>query len=86
LFSRSIAALRFGTSGAGRRMLHAFAAAVVLPVLLPLRVGRAVFAKRRYRREFILALPLILGFTLCGIAGEVMGCLFGDGGSLQRVR
>jgi hypothetical protein len=86
LFSRSIAALRLRRANPVERLAYAAAAAVALPFLLPLRLARTVFVKGHHRRELILAFPVILAIILCGVAGEVAGYLFGDGGSLQAVR
>lgn len=85
-FSRSIAAMRLEAANGVRRLLHAVAALLVLPVLLPWRLARTVWAKRRHRREMLPALPMIIGFLVCGALGEAAGALLGDGGSLQRVR
>ena len=61
-------------------------AALVLPVLLLLRLARTVWAKGRNRREFAAALPWVLLFVCCGVAGEALGAWLGEGGSLRRVK
>ena len=86
LFSRSLAAMRLQEATPAARLLFGAGAALVLPVLLLLRLARTVWAKGRNRREFAPALPWILPLVCCGVAGEVLGAWFGDGGSLQRVK
>ncbi len=86
LFLRSIAAMRSKSWGFVRRFVHATGALVILPWLLPLRVGVSVWRKRRNRRELIAGLPMMVTFLWIGIAGEIAGMLRGDGGSLAEVR
>jgi hypothetical protein len=86
LFLRSIAAMRARSWGVLRRLSYAAAGLVILPWLLPLRLAAAVWQKRRNRRELILGLPMIVAFLWMGIAGEISGYLWGDGGSLQQIR
>lgn len=86
LFSRSIAAMRASSWGLLRRLLYVVGALLVLPWLLPLRVFYRVWRKGRNRRELFLSLPMIVSFLWIGIAGEVVGFLRGDGGSLLEVR
>jgi glycosyltransferase involved in cell wall biosynthesis len=86
LFLRSIAAMRSRSWGLLRRWVHAVGAVVVLPWLLPLRAAAAVWRKRRNRRELLVSLPMMVGFLWIGIAGEVAGVLWGDGGSLAEVK
>ena len=86
LYSRSFAAMR--VSGYGRAVRLAFAgfAVTVLPLLLLMRLIRTVWAKKRNRRELLLALPMIAVFVCCGAAGEAIGYCADDGGSLRAVR
>jgi hypothetical protein len=49
------------------------------PFLLALRSARAVFAKRKHRREYFLALPLLMFCYAAWTAGEVAGYLAGPG-------
>ena len=86
LYSRSFAAMRARGWGIPRRVAYAAAAALVLPFVLPLRLARSVFRKRRYRGKLLIASPLILVLFALGIAGEIGGYEAGDGGSLARVR
>ena len=43
-------------------------------------------ARPPYRREFALATPLILLYTVVWAVGEAVGYVFGGGRSLLRVR
>lgn len=65
------------------RSLGAVAARVLIspltPFLLALRSARAVAAKRAHRREYYLALPLLLICYAAWTAGEVVGYLGGPG-------
>jgi hypothetical protein len=59
------------------------------PLLVPLlywRVGRNVFRKGRYRREFLLGTPLLLLYVVVTAVGEAIGYAFGGGRSLLRVK
>ena len=85
-FSRSLAAARLQEATPFARFFFGAGAGLVLPLLLPLRLARTVWAKRRNRRELVPALPWVLFFVCCGVVGEVLGAWFGDGGSLQRVK
>ena len=86
LYSRSFAAMRALGWGRLKRPAYAVAACCILPVLLPLRLIRTVFGKRRNRAKLLVALPMIIVLIACGIAGEIAGYVVGDGGSLARVR
>jgi hypothetical protein len=48
-------------------------------------MARSVHAKKRHRREFVLALPLTILYLLAGSLGEAVGALGGAGRSLERV-
>jgi hypothetical protein len=54
-------------------------ASPLTPFLLALRSARAVAAKRAHRREYVLALPLLLICYAAWTAGEVAGYLGGPG-------
>ena len=85
-FSRSLAAMRLKQATPAARLLVGAGVALVLPVLLLLRLARTVWAKGRNRREFAAALPCVLPFVCCGVAGEALGAWLGEGGSLRRVK
>ena len=56
------------------------ARAILAPVSLALmvqRAGRHVFSRRRHRIQFLRALPLVVFFYTCWIAGEAAGLLAG---------
>jgi len=57
-----------------------------LPVLFCARIVRVVLPKRRYRREFILAFPVIMLATITWALGELVGYLGGPGRSCRHVR
>ncbi len=83
-YSRSYAGMRNPTLGWKR---VPFAAAT--PLLVPLlywRMARSVFSRRRARREFLLATPLILAYVAVWALGEAVGYALGGGRSLLRVR
>ena len=86
LYARSFAAMRAQRWGEGKRLLYAAAAGCALPLMLPLRLLRAVRRKRRHRAKLLVAFPMIVILIACGIAGELTGYVAGDGGSLARVR
>jgi glycosyltransferase involved in cell wall biosynthesis len=82
-FSRSFAGMRRERIGS-----KAFVYALLAPALAPLmyrRIAEPVFRKRRYRREFLLASPLIALFCVAAAFGEAAGYLFGAGECLGDV-
>jgi hypothetical protein len=83
-YSRSFAGMRRIKMTPGRRAIYA-ALAPVLPPLMLWRIARQVFRKRRYRKKFLLALPLLSAFMISYAAGEFAGYVFGMGTSLLKV-
>lgn len=83
-YSRSYAGMRNSSLGR-RRFLYALGTPVLPPVLY-WRMARNVFGRHRLRREFLLATPLILAYTVTWAAGEAVGYVFGGGRSLLEVR
>jgi hypothetical protein len=83
-YSRSYAGMRNPELG-GKRVLYALGTPLLLP-LLYWRMGRNVFGRRRERKEFVLATPLVLAYVTVWAFGEAVGYLFGGGRSLLRVR
>lgn len=83
-YSRSFVAMRVGGWPRWQRVAYA-CAAMALPPLLLVRMIQSVYAKQRYRREFLLSLPLILFYLFGGALGEVVGALGGPGASLEKV-
>lgn len=57
-----------------------------LPMLFCARIVRAVLPKRRYRREFVAAFPVIMLATTAWALGELVGYLRGPGESCRHVR
>jgi Glycosyl transferase family 2 len=83
-YSRSYAGMRNPELG-GRRFLYALGTPLLLPLLYR-RMARNVFSRRRERRQFLLATPLILLYVAVWALGESVGYLLGGGRSLLRVR
>lgn len=83
-----------GRSFGGKRVAGApalkrrvgIAAAVVLPGLLLWRIALRVLRRRRYVREFILALPMLVVLLLSWSIGEGLGYQLGEGGSAAKWR
>lgn len=83
-YSRYYAGTRFGPGQSAKRLL----AACMCPLLPPLvlyRIMRNVRTKRRVFREFVLALPYLLLFTVVWAIGEFWGYLFGAGTALATI-
>ncbi|HEU0304023.1 MAG TPA: glycosyltransferase family A protein [Gaiellaceae bacterium] len=83
-YSRSYAGMRSEALGR-RRYLYAVGTPLLPPVLY-WRMARNVFSRRRRRREFLLATPLILLDVTTWAAGEAVGYVLGGGRSLLKVR
>jgi hypothetical protein len=83
-YSRSYAGLRNADLGR-RRLAYALGWPLLVP-LLYLRMARHVFRRRRHRREFLAATPLVLLYTLAWAVGEGVGYASGGGDSLLKVR
>jgi glycosyltransferase involved in cell wall biosynthesis len=83
-YARAFAGMRDPDLGK-RRFLYA-AAAPAIAVLLYFRVAKNVLRRRRYRRELVLATPLIVVYCFVTAVGEALGFLFGGGRSLLRVK
>jgi len=83
-YSRSYAGMRNPDLGS-RRVLYALGTPLLLP-LLYWRMARNVFARRRSRKEFLLATPLVLAYATVLAFGETIGYAFGGGRSLLKVR
>jgi len=83
-YSRSYAGMRNADLGA-RRVLYALGTPLLIPLLYA-RMARNVFARGRARRQFLLATPLVLLYTVVWAFGEAVGYAFGGGQSLLKVR
>ena len=83
-YSRSYAGMRNPELGR-KRALYAMGTPLLVPLLYG-RIARNVFSRRRHRREFLLATPLILSYVTVWAFGEAVGYVLGGGRSLLRVR
>lgn len=83
-FSRSFAGMRSTHMPPYRRILYAVSSPV-LPFLMFWRIARQVIRKKRFRSEFLRALPLLSLFMVSYAGGEASGYLFGAGNSLEKV-
>ena len=83
-YSRSYAGMRNPELGA-KRVLYALGTPLLLP-LVYWRTARNVFSRRRARKEFLLATPLVLAYVSVWAFGEAVGYVFGGGRSLLKVR
>jgi glycosyltransferase involved in cell wall biosynthesis len=68
-----------------KRVVYVLGSPLIVP-LMYLRIARAVFRKRRHRRELLLATPLVLLYLAVWAWGEAVGNALGGGRSLLRVR
>ena len=83
-YSRSYAGMRNPELGR-RAALYALGTPLLIP-LLYMRMARNVFSRRRARKEFVLATPLVLAYIVVWAFGEAVGYAFGGGRSLLKVR
>lgn len=83
-YSRSYAGMRNPDLG-GRRALYAVGTPLLVPLLYA-RMARNVFSRRRARRQFLLATPLVMLYVTVWAFGEAVGYAFGGGRSLLKVR
>jgi glycosyltransferase involved in cell wall biosynthesis len=84
LYARSYAGERVKGMPLSKRLVYG-AAAFALPPLLLYRTVTRVLAKRRYRMQLLLSIPLLVLFIASWTAGEIVGYWFGPGDSLHRV-
>jgi len=84
LYARSYAGERVKGMPLSKRLVYG-AAAFALPPLLLYRTVTRVLAKRRYRMQLLLSIPLLVLFIASWTAGEIVGYWFGAGDSLSRV-
>jgi hypothetical protein len=84
LYARSYAGERVKGMPFSKRLVYG-AAAFALPPLLMYRTVTRVLAKRRYRMQLLLSIPLLVLFIASWTAGEIVGYWFGAGDSLSRV-
>jgi glycosyltransferase involved in cell wall biosynthesis len=84
-YARAHAAMRNEELGHAKRVVYVLGSPLIAPLLL-WRIGRNVFGRAAHRREFVLALPLLVLYCSVTAVGEALGYLFGDRGSLLKVR
>jgi hypothetical protein len=84
LYARSYAGERVRGMPLPRRLAYG-AAAFALPPLLMYRTVARVLAKRRYRVQLALSIPLLVVFIASWTAGEIVGYWTGPADSLSRV-
>ena len=84
-YSRSFAGMRVAGAPLSRRLLWA-AGSFALPALLITRLTRHVIGRRRFVRQYVLAFPLIVLFSVMWSIGEFVGYLTGPGDSILKVR
>ena len=84
LYARSYAGERVKGMPLAKRLSYG-AAAFALPPLLMYRTVMRVLAKRRYRMQLVLSLPLLVLFITSWAAGEIVGYWAGPSDSLSRV-
>jgi hypothetical protein len=83
-YSRSHAGMRNAELGS-KRVIYAVGSPLIVPLMYR-RILNNVRARKGYRRELVLATPLILLYTAIWAGGEAIGYVFGGGRSLLRVR
>lgn len=85
--ARSYAGMRSSRASASLRILFA-AQTALLPPLLMVRIVRPVLARpgRGYGAAFLRSLPFLLVLLSLWTVGELVGYLFGEGGSTLKVR
>lgn len=83
-YARAFAGMRTADLGR-RRFVYALGTPTLVPILYS-RLARNVLRRRRHRREFLLATPLILVYIVVTAIGEAAGFAFGGGRSLLRVK
>ena len=84
LYARSYAGERVRGMPLAKRLSYG-AAAFALPPLLMYRTVTRVLAKRRYRTQLVLSIPLLVLFIASWTAGEIAGYWAGPSDSLSRV-
>ncbi len=84
-YSRSFAGMRRSLVSPSKRFYYLLASPL-LPLLMAWRVSRDVlFEKKRFYKEFILAVPSLAVFLVSYALGEFVGYLLGPGNSLSKV-
>lgn len=85
LYSRSFAGARVAGAPFSRRLAMGLASFALPPLMMWRTVSRIV-SKRKHLGQLFRSLPLLSLFVTSWGAGEVVGCWFGPGKSLNKVR
>ena len=83
-YSRSFAGMRRRRISTLGRIYYLFFSPF-LPFLMIGRIAGNVLRKKRHRKVFLIALPLLVIFMVSYAFGEFVGYLIGSGGSLLKV-
>ena len=83
-FARSYAGLRNPELG-WKRIVYCLGSPALVP-LVSWRIARNVLARKRHRRELLLASPFVVLYVMAWAWGETVGYAFGGGRSLLRVK
>lgn len=84
-YSRSFAGMRVADAPISRRLAWAVAS-FALPALLVVRLTRNVVRRRQFLKEYAMAFPLVVLFSVMWAIGEFVGYLSGPGDSILKVR
>ena len=84
VYSKYYAGIRFPITARTKRVTTAMLS-VALPPVLFWRMTRSILAKKRLRREFVLASPYLALFSVIWAAGDIAGYLFGPGNALLEI-
>lgn len=84
-FGRSYAAVRVERAPFSKRAFYTVVAPLLPPLFL-VRYARYFFGKRRFIREFMQTVPLLVLFAAAWSVGEFFGYALGDGGASLRVK
>jgi hypothetical protein len=67
----------------GKRTYYSIVS-LILPVLLPLRIVKAIVGKGRHIPELVYSMPLIIALMSVWSFGELCGYVFGEGDSENK--
>ena len=83
-YARSHAGMRNAELGI-KRIVYTLGSPLIVPMMYR-RIARSVLRRRRHRRWFAAATPLVLLYLAAWAAGEAAGYALGGGRSILRVR
>ena len=84
IYSKYFAGMRYAPEQLGKRFF-AFFATIILPFILCYRIYSQIRLKKRLKREFYTALPLLIVFSVIWAIGEMDGYLMGAGDVLTKI-